>query len=339
MRRIMLLAAAVTAAALLLTIFTAGREPEPETPPEAETPSPTSVTAERDAAVTVRVLDGETVTELALDTYLTGVLAAEMPAVFEQEALKAQAVAARTYTLYKMRVQPSARHPEADVCTDSGCCKAWADEAARREKWGAEYDAYLAKLTAAVAATDGQCLFYGDEPALTVFHAASAGRTEAGADVWGAALPYLVPVETPETEETVPKLTETVTVSAADFRETVTAAYPAAVFGDDPADWIGAVTYTAGGRIGTVELGGVPVTGRALRTLFSLRSTNALISATADAVTFRTAGRGHGVGMSQYGANLLAQAGMGYADILAHYYPGTVLTGAGSNLGGTAQDG
>lgn len=306
------------------------REVPELTPPAvtaaAPTPDPTPTPAPEpvlDAATPLRLHTESGDTETTMADYLPLALAGEMPAAFEPEALRAQAVALRTYALY-YRATPKAQHPDADVCTSSACCTACADEAELRERWGADYDDYWARVCAAVAATDGQYLVWEDAPALAVFHASSYRRTEAAADL-GMAQPYLASVDSPETAEEVRNLNTTVEVSADDFRAAVLAAVPDADLSGSAEGWVGAVTLNAAGRVAQVVIGGKAVSGLALRQMFSLRSTDFTLAWSDGAFHFRVSGYGHGLGLSQYGANLLARDGYDYAEILAHYYPGTEL--------------
>lgn len=160
---------------------------------------------------------------MTLAEYLPGVLAGEMPAAFEEEALRAQAVAARTFVLYH-QVLGCAAHPEAAVCDDPSCCQVFLEEPALREKWGDGYDTYWARIQEAVTATDGEYLTYEGEPILACFHSSSAGRTENSGVLWGTSLPYLVSVDSPETAEDVPNYISTLEVSPEDFRDTILAA-------------------------------------------------------------------------------------------------------------------
>ena len=147
-------------------------EPVPEAAPETLTGPPSAGT--RDSAVELKVLlNGET-RSMDLGTYLWGVVAAEMPASFEQEALRAQAVAARTYTYYRM-AEGCPFHPDAHICGDPGCCQAWMDYETRMADWGADAQLYADKVTEAIRSTDGMALYYGGAPILAAFHAASAG--------------------------------------------------------------------------------------------------------------------------------------------------------------------
>lgn len=334
MKKYLLTALSLTAASILLPILVGAARPIEYTAPRADRPSGSlyyiaDTLSVADAASTLRFKNGSGTAEISMDEYLLGALAAEMPASFEPEALKAQAVALRTYALYKVKNGTPA-HPEADICSDSACCAAWADAETLRERWGADYDTYTAKLRAAIAATDGVYLTYGDEPALAVFHASSAGMTEASGDVWSTALPYLVSVESPENDENVPHFVSEITLTAEEFRSAISEAYPAAVFPEDTAQWLTGAEYSAGGRLVSLTIGGVTVPGTALRALFSLRSTAMTIAVAPDSVTITTRGSGHGVGMSQYGANLLALDGLTCEEILAHYYPGTALAFSGT---------
>lgn len=275
-----------------------------------------------DKTVTVRLFCGGKISEINLQDYLTGVIAAEMPASFNDEALKAQAVAARTYTAYKMLNGPESRHPDADVCSDITCCKAYIDDSTMRENWGNDYEKNLSKIENAVKSTDGICMTYDDEPILAVFHSSSGKMTEESGSVWGQELPYLKSVESPESDETVPNYNFTIKVSFSDFTETVKKEYPETVFGDDSSAWITDITHTESGRIDEIKAGGVTISGTELRAMFDLRSTYIDISTGENEIIFTTTGYGHGVGMSQYGANILAEEGADYREILSWYYTG-----------------
>ena len=258
--------------------------------------------------------------QLSMADYLWGVVAAEMPASFQTEALKAQCVAARTYTLRKGS-GVTADHPEAMVCDDITCCQAYITREAAGENWGTQAAFYQEKIREAVCETDGLVLTYGGELIDAVFHSSSEGSTADAAQVWGASVPYLVPVDTPEGEE-VPNFRTTVTVPPDGFASAIRSIHPSATFGEDPAAWFGAATYTAAGAVDVLPAGGVAVTGLEYRALFGLRSARFSLSADREGVTFHVTGYGHGVGMSQYGANALAGQGKGFREILTHYYTG-----------------
>ncbi|MGM9608453.1 MAG: stage II sporulation protein D [Oscillospiraceae bacterium] len=291
----------------------------PATPTPARAQGETGT--EKDAQTTVRVaMEGGEVAEMTMEDYLWSVVAAEMPASFEVEALKAQAVTARTYTTWKMAAGEQ-NHPEADVCTDINCCQAFLSREQAAANWGASAAEYIEKISAAVAATDGQIMTYEGQPIQAVFFSSSAGRTEDAVAVWGNSVPYLVGVDSPEGEN-VPNYHTEVTLTAEEFRAIFLAEYPGADLSGKPDTWFRNQTFTASGRVAAMDVGGVNVKGTQLRSLFSLRSTSFTVEAGADCVTFRVTGYGHGVGMSQYGANTLAQQGKTWEEILAWYYTG-----------------
>ena len=279
-------------------------------------------TALFDQSVTLTVEIGDTVQELTLGDYLWGVVAAEMPASFEEEALKAQAVAARTYTVYKL-LHPTGAH-EADLCSDTGCCQAWISVEDRMEKWGEDAETLAAKVTQAVTETDGMTVCYEGQPIQAVFHAASDGTTRSAQEVWGADVAYLQSDTSPEGEE-VPNYYSTVQVSAADFSAALAGANLGCDLSGPVEGWIGEIRYDEAGLSEAVVIGGTEVPTATLRTLFSLRSSSLSLEAAGDTVTFYVTGYGHGVGMSQYGANALASQGKGWQEILTWYYSGTTV--------------
>lgn len=262
--------------------------------------------------VTVLTADGEMV-EMTLEEYLTGVVLAEMPASFDAEALKAQAVVARTYTCRRME---NPRHGSAVVCMDSGCCQGYLSAEDYVNQGGEAASAE--KVSRAVAGTDGQVLTYDGALIDATYFSCSGGMTEDAVAVWGQDVPYLQAVESPG-EEDAPRYSDSVTFSAAQLRQILGCGT------GSPGGWFGSVTYTDGGGVDTMEICGETFTGVQLRSLLGLRSTAFTVTVSGDTVTFETRGFGHRVGMSQYGAQAMARSGSGYADILAHYYQGTQL--------------
>ncbi len=290
--------------------------PEPTPVPSQKTPAESW-----DNGQTLRVLQEDgAVEEMSLGGYLWRVVAAEMPASFEQEALRAQAVCARTYSLWKMAAG-SHREEGADLCTDSGCCQAYIEPEQAGENWGDSSQTYSEKIAAAVADTDAQVLTYDGQPIQAVFFSSSTDATEDAAQVWGNSLPYLVSVSSPEGEE-VPNYHSTVTLTADQLRELVTGQYPDADLSANPSEWISNVSYNASGRVSNIEVGGVSMSGGAARTLFGLRSACFQVEESEGSFTFSVTGYGHGVGMSQYGANAMAKEGSGWREIVTHYYTG-----------------
>ena len=291
----------------------------PQPPPEVSA-SPTLL-KDSDIRFTVRTDQGVVETDMA--SCLPGIIAGEMPASFHSEALKAQAVAARTYILHRME-RTVAAHPDADICNDPACCKAYAEDAALREKWQDSYETYLAKVTAAATETDGQYLSYESSPIEAVFHSSSAGATEASAAIWNERA-YLVSVESPETAEDVPNFVTTVSFTPEDLRTHLTKARPRIQLPGSPAEWISHRESTDSGRVESMYIGSEKFTGAQLRSALGLRSSNFTAEYTDGNFVFTVSGYGHGVGMSQYGANVYAKQGWSYAEILAHYYPSTQL--------------
>ena len=278
-----------------------------------------------DGGLALRVLVDGQVQEMDMGTYLMGVVRAEMPASFAQEALKAQAVAARTYAIHKMEGGGSANHPEADACDDISCCQAYLSQEAAAVNWGDQAAVYEEKIRAAVAETDGQCVLYEGRPALTVFHSSSAGMTQDAADVWSGSLPYLQSVQSPESEDTVPNYRSTAAFTAGELQTLLQTALPEADLTGSPSNWFTNMRQKENGTVTSLSVGGVEVGGNELRTILGLRSACFTISFDDDAVTFSVTGYGHGVGMSQYGANTLAADGMTYQEILTWYYTGTTV--------------
>ncbi len=292
--------------------------------PAEVTPVPARVSDRERTVTLLRHESGETET-MTMEEYLWGVVAAEMPASFQLEALKAQAVAARTYALRKGS-EVTAAHPDAMVCDDFTCCQAYLTREQGEANWGDQAAFYADKVASAVAGTDGLVLTYGGTLIDAVFHSSSQGSTADASEVWGASVPYLRPVSTPEGEE-VPNYHTTVTVPLSDFKATIGKAHPEANLGEDYTTWFGPVSYTAAGAVAQLPVGGVAMGGTEYRTLFGLRSARFTLTAGEGGVTFQVTGYGHGAGMSQYGANAMAAQGEDFQSILTHYYTGVSVEG------------
>ena len=254
--------------------------------------------------------------------YLIGAVAAEMPISWPDEALKAQAVAARTYTLHKMAQGAIARHPDADACDDITCCKAYETAEDAAAGWGAGALYYEEKLARAVAETDGEVIVYNGEPVLAVFFSSAAGHTQGAGEVWQTDLPYLQSVDSPEDDSLVPNYYSVVTFTAQEFRDRILAAYPAAKLDGDAGGFLTDITRNDAGFVSTLRVGGVTVRGNELRTILGLRSPSFTVEVSGDTLTFHVTGYGHGVGMSQYGANAMAKEGYSCEEILEHYFTG-----------------
>lgn len=260
----------------------------------------------------IRVKDGNAISEMDLDTYIAGVVLGEMPADFEMEALKAQAVASRTYTLRK--VVRGGKHPDADVCTDASCCQAFAHV---NEYRGSTEN--IEKVRQAVTETAGQVVTFNDELIEATYFSCSGGKTEDAVAVWGTNVPYLKSVESPG-EEGSQRYETSVTLPLRNFREKL------GISGSDDLSEVEIdLTYTAGGGVDTMRIGKQLFRGTEVRKMLSLPSTAFTIEIQDDYVEITTKGNGHRVGMSQYGADAMAVSGKAYDEILSHYYPGTVL--------------
>ena len=266
---------------------------------------------------TISMLDGSgQIVQLPIDEYLTCVLLAEMPASFEDEALKAQSVVARTYA---MRAAVGAsKHDGAELCANSACCQGYIDPADYLAKGGAEEN--VQRIRNLVYATHGQVLTFEGKLIEATYFSCSGGVTEDAVAVWGTDVPYLRSVISPG-EEHAAHFTDTVTFTPAEF-----SAMLGRELNGTPAQWFTSVNYTNGGGVETMTIGGEIFTGTQLRKLLDLRSTAFTVTTQADTITIQTRGYGHRVGMSQYGADAMAVAGSTYREILAHYYQGTELT-------------
>ncbi|MBR0081244.1 MAG: stage II sporulation protein D [Clostridia bacterium] len=257
------------------------------------------------------------------EKYIIGVVGAEMPTTYAPEALKAQAVAARTYALRKILRGRCASHPEAAICTDSKCCQAYISDERMNERWGDAAGMKYNLLAEAVMSTAGEVLCYNGEVIDAMFHACSGGMTENSENVYSNALPYLRGVESPYED---PMRTQTVTVTFAEAVERINAVYPeAGVTEETIGDAIEILAVYPSGRVKTVRLGRIEIVGKKLRTVFDLESAMYTMEKTETGFVFSVKGYGHGVGMSQNGANGMAQRGATYEEILKHYYTGVTI--------------
>lgn len=270
-------------------------------------------TVQNTVSIPMQFRQGDGVSELDMDGYLVGVLLAEMPASFETEAFKAQAVVARTYAL-KASVT-GGKHGDGSVCGDSACCQAYISESEYVSRGGAQQT--IDRVRDAVLDTSGLVLTYEGELIEATYFSCSGGSTEDAVAVWGTDFPYLRATDSPG-EENATHYTDTVTFSLEEFSQRLGLELSGA-------GWLGVATYTAGGGVNTIFIDGTEFKGTELRTLLELRSTNFDIIPEGETVAVQTKGFGHRVGMSQYGADAMAASGSSYPEILAHYYQGTSL--------------
>lgn len=269
----------------------------------------------------VRVLEDGAVSELDEADYLTRVILSEMLPGFGLEAMKAQAVAARTFAL---RQRAAGKHPEADVCTQSSCCQACCSVEDLRERLGDQFRDAWALAYSAVQQTEGEVLTFGGKLIDATYFSCSGGSTEDAAAVWGTDVPYLRAVESPG-EQDAAVFASSVCVSAEAFRQTICTVDSAADFSAGPADWIGQAEQTPGGGVAWIRIGGTEMTGVQLRRLFHLNSTKFTLAWDGTQFVFDVRGYGHRVGMSQYGAQAMAELGFDYRAILLYYYRGVTI--------------
>ena len=270
--------------------------------------------------MTIRYLDvtDNKIKKARLEKYLVGVVAAEMPAEYHIEALKAQAVAARSYILKSVfSAQP--RHSDADICNNPNHCKAYLGEESLKDRWPEDkLNGYLKKICLAVDSTRGEYLTCEDQVVEAFFFARSGGKTENSEDVWGESRPYLKSVDSRE-DLTHPDFLSTVNIQNLDARKKLNSLNKNISVSDKPIS-VKDTLLSEGGSVLSICLDGEEFKGTEIRTLFGLKSANFSISSNSDVLTFSVLGYGHGVGMSQFGANCRAKNGEKYTEILSHYY-------------------
>ncbi len=286
-----------------------------------------SITEKDSITINVYITEQKKTVKMKLDEYLLGVVAAEMPASYEMEALRAQAIAARTYALgraTKLYVSNTDNtHNGADVCTNPGHCQAWISKNTAMKRWGLLSSiGNWKKICNAVSETSGQVLEYKDVLINPLFHSNSGGHTENVEDVWNEAqVPYLRGVES-FGEDTSKEYKNEVILEQKDMVNALEKYNPKIEFKHtNIMSDIEIKKYSQGGRVIDMQIGNIIMKGTEFRKIFQLKSTNMKIVEQPDGkISITTLGYGHGVGMSQCGANYLAQKGYSYEDILMYYY-------------------
>jgi stage II sporulation protein D len=345
------LAAPLLAALLLplaLVPLRGGHQPVPPAVPQA-TAAPGAAAAEApQPEVSVYLSQSGQIETLPLEEYVSGVLAAEMPADFELEALKAQAVAARTFIVRRLLAGDHSGVPaaEADV-SDTVSHQAYVSRATLERDWtSGDKRAGLAKLRRAVLETRGIIMTYKGQPITASFFASSGGYTENSEDYWNAAVPYLRSVASPWELQITPDLAVTYTFSTSELRSKLglnSADLPAAanlassgkalpVSASNAGLPAEVLSLTAGHRVKKISIGGTVFTGREVREKLGLRSSQFTWKRKDGKVLITTYGNGHGVGMSQWGANGMAENGRTAEQIVTHYYTGTKVQQAAGLL-------
>ncbi|MGC4379091.1 stage II sporulation protein D [Fictibacillus sp. Mic-4] len=262
---------------------------------------------------------GEKKTEkVPLEDYIQGVVASEMPAEFEMEALKAQALTARTFVVKRL-LHPSTTLPNHAVLTDSISDQVYKSKAELKKQWGKDYDRKMKKIARAVKETQGEILTYKGEPITASFFSTSNGYTENSKDYWGSSYPYLKSVKSPWDLDS-PKYVQQEAIPLSTFEQKL----GVTIENDGVVGKVEA--KTEGNRIGKIVIDGKKFTGREIREKLQLRSADFTLIKKGDKVIASTRGYGHGVGMSQYGANGIAKEGKTYKDIVSYYYKGVSIT-------------
>ncbi|MBQ8515881.1 MAG: stage II sporulation protein D [Ruminococcus sp.] len=326
----LLLTAVPTVPALIMRNSDAASGPEAASSAE-ESAAPS---AEGDSPVqsdeTIRMLDvstGEVLT-LSMRDYIIGAVCAEMPASFEDEALKAQAVAVHTYAVRQQQLEEQS--PTEELCgaalsNDSSRYQAYFTKSQAMQFYGSGFESAYAKITAAAESVLPYILEYEDEPIIAAFCSMSPGVTESAENVWGQEVEYLVPVDSAG-DENAPNFLEEVTYTAAELRSALETAFPEAELEGTVKEWLSIEETSESGTVLRASAGGVSVTGQEVRAALGLRSAAFEVTWEGDQCTVTTRGYGHGVGMSQYGANAMARSGADWQEILMHYYPGSEIT-------------
>lgn len=262
--------------------------------------------------------------KIEFEEYIIGVVYAEIPSSFNIETIKAQAIAARSFALNNIiSGQRERGHTGGDLCTSAAHCSAYYTKADMAARYGDEFAEESYKIIKeAVTATKGMVMTYDGAPANTVYHASSSGFTEDCVEVWGNNLPYLVSVTTPDESDFYAFYGKT-TMTASEFKSKLASA--GVTLSGSPTTWITNMKKNASGRVVSVMIGDKTFTGDEVRRRFGLKSTKFKTSATETNISFDTEGYGHGVGMSQYGADIMASKGSKAEQILKHYYTGVKI--------------
>lgn len=265
-----------------------------------------------------KVFKDNKILELSAADYIFGVVAAEMPALYEPEALKAQAVAAYTFACYR---KLNNTNTEYDITADGDTAQCFITREEAAERWGEKADEYAQKIESCVAAVQGELLLYENEPIFAAYHAISSGTTNSCADVWGKELPYLKSVSSTGDTLADGYLSE-VSFSAEEIAEKLNSVTTAS---GEPKNYFSNANTTDNGYVKEIRFCGEVVSGSQICKLLGLRSSNFIINFTDGIFAFTIKGYGHGVGMSQTGADYMAKQGSDYKEILLHYYNGATL--------------
>ena len=284
-------------------------------------------TQKAENTIKVYLHEEDKVEEIPMKDYIKGVVCAEISPLFHPEAIKAQAVIAHTYAL---RIQQSEQENPtkslkgADISSDPNIHQAYFTSKEIKKRYGKNYDAYWKTISDCVDAVSDQIITYEDQPIIAAFHAISSGTTESSQNVWGQDLPYLISADSKGDTQS-PHYAGKQTFSAKETEEFLKKAFPEIKIQGKQEDWFQINSRTPSGYVDDITVLNVQTTGQKIRSVFNLKSADFTISYQNGDFVFSTKGYGHGVGLSQYGADYLAKEGKTWEEILAHYYPGTTL--------------
>ncbi len=258
--------------------------------------------------------------EIPMDEYLYGTVSAEMPVNYEEEAIKAQAIVSRTYTIYQISKNKD-KHGKADICDDFNCCQAWISRDERMKRWDEnKREENWNKIVNAVNSTAGKVITYNGEVINAFFHSNSGGKTELVSNVWGGRnYPYIQSVET-SGENEYDQFNSEVVISKNELIEKIKEKYPDVLIDFNVKDCIKILDYTESGRVKNIKFGNINLAGTEVRKILGLKSTNFNFKIEGENIIFSVIGYGHGVGMSQTGANSMAKEGYLCEEIIKHFY-------------------
>lgn len=289
-------------------------------PPSEQLPSEEPTSAQEE--ILVCMATSGSVVGMTVQDYVIGVVAAEMPALYEAEALKAQAAASMNLARLALEKGTSDRLNGGHISSSSAVDQAYLTVEQMQKKWGSDFETYYDRIAEAVQAVSGYEIVYEDELCQTCFHAVSAGRTEDSENVWLTATPYLTAVDS-SFDSTADNFTVSVQLYADDFAQALKE------YGFEPTQtarlWLGESKYSESGTLLSLEVGNITVTGSQLREAFGLRSAAVTVTYEDGEFILTTNGYGHGVGMSQYGAQQLALQGKTWQEIIQYYYTGAEI--------------
>lgn len=292
---------------------------------QAEETVKTAVTTEKQKEDTISVfMTTENETEVMdMRDYIIGAVAAEVPASYDEEAIKAQALAAVTFAEYKKKNGTENGIQGADISDDSSKHQGYMTKEEMKSKWGDAYESYYRKIADAVDDVIDKVIVYDDEPIMAAYHAISSGRTESAENMWGEDIEYLVSVDSEWDTQSTRYKSEVVLTP--DDIENFMEFTDNADFSTEKEEWIKITEVSESGTVLEADVCGVSLTGMEVRNLFSLRSPVFSVEYSQGEYVFTVSGYGHGVGMSQNGANCMAQNGSTYEEIIKHYYKGVTI--------------